>query len=264
MSHQPSRRLADVAVLALLLAAGAAGCGRRPAPAPTTPAGEDAATGAATSADATAGPSAGGRGDAEQVWRATVRIDPRPGGKKFQGVWLELADGQRWVIDYRPRAVWTDFADRPVRVTGGCYLPFGQAIAATHFRVATLVPDTEAPRPEGWPVVAVGPDRREVMTLIEVTGAAGTKTAGEVHLELADERGHHFLLAGHDGDLPAVGLPVRVRVRPVEPSPYQARLGGAYLHLLGHEPTTSSPEPDRDEAQFCPPVGPGAGAPAQP
>lgn len=36
--------------------------------------------------------------------RATVRIDPAPGGKQFQGVWLELEGGARWVIAYRARA----------------------------------------------------------------------------------------------------------------------------------------------------------------
>lgn len=67
--------------------------------------------------------------------RATVRVDAQPAGKKFQGVWLELADGARWVIDYRPRLPWRSFADREVLVTGGCYEPFGQAITAPHVRV---------------------------------------------------------------------------------------------------------------------------------
>src|SRR5947207_15688253 len=46
--------------------------------------------------------------------KATLRIDAKSGGKKLQGVWLELEPGKRWVIDDRPRELWRSFEDADV------------------------------------------------------------------------------------------------------------------------------------------------------
>src|SRR5262249_47884244 len=72
--------------------------------------------------------------------RAIVRIDAQPGGKKFQGVWLEFADDKRWLVDYRANELWKPFADREVLVTGYCWAPDprAQAIQATHFHVERM------------------------------------------------------------------------------------------------------------------------------
>ena len=47
--------------------------------------------------------------------RATLRIDPAPAGKRFQGVWLVAGD-REYVVDYRARTLWTWFAGRQVTV----------------------------------------------------------------------------------------------------------------------------------------------------
>ena len=89
--------------------------------------------------------------------RATLRIDAQPGGKKFQGVWLEFAADKRWVIDYRPRELWKPFEDREVIVTGACYRPVGQAIMATHFRVDRM--RFVKPERGRGPILEVGPEQ---------------------------------------------------------------------------------------------------------
>ena len=67
-------------------------------------------------------------------------VDPIPGGKRFQGVWLVLDDGTRYVIAYRPAPEHFQFLDKRVRLTGRPYTPGAdtQHIQATHLEVRSI------------------------------------------------------------------------------------------------------------------------------
>ena len=159
----------------------------------------------------------------EQERRAIVRIDDKPVGTKFQGVWLELVDGTRWLIDSWPREIWTWFRDREVIVIGECFEPGPDAIAATHFRVDTM----RDARPERGvrPYLAIGP---EVVVSGEVVAdPAGTRTLFRI------EDGTTY---GVIGEAPPLGTPVRVRCRALNPDmSYAARGGGRDLWIAGIE-----------------------------
>src|SRR5262245_48072387 len=86
--------------------------------------------------------------------RATLRVDPAPGPKHFQGVWLEVENGKRFVIDYWARSLWRGFDGSEVIVKGDCYEPFGEAINATHFRVDEM--KFAMPMPGRAPYLTIG------------------------------------------------------------------------------------------------------------
>ena len=67
-------------------------------------------------------------------------VDPIPGGKRFQGAWLVLDDGTRYVIAYRPIPEHFRFLDKRVRIEGRPYMPGAdtQHIQATHLEVRTI------------------------------------------------------------------------------------------------------------------------------
>ena len=67
-------------------------------------------------------------------------VDPIPGGKRFQGAWLVLDDGTRYVIAYRPVPEHFRFLEKRVRVEGRPYVPGAdtQHIQATHLEVRTI------------------------------------------------------------------------------------------------------------------------------
>jgi hypothetical protein len=77
-----------------------------------------------------------------------MTIDPKPGGKHFQGVWVQRdgasmpkpgeLDRDRLLVDYRARELWRSFEGERVLARGTCYHPFGQAIRATHFEIDRL------------------------------------------------------------------------------------------------------------------------------
>ena len=113
--------------------------------------------------------------EAHQEFAATVRIDAEAGSKQFQGVWLERADGEQWVIDYRPRDCWLPLENLQVKAVGNTYMPPGQAISATHFRVSML--EVIDPAPEAR-LVAVGPEETMTGTLQAAAGEAGSKSEG--------------------------------------------------------------------------------------
>lgn len=163
--------------------------------------------------------------------RATVRIDAAPSGKKFQGVWLEF-DGQegkdrRWVIDYRPTEIWAGFADEAVIVTGRRYQPYGQAINAPHFEVATM---RFAGRPSrAVPYRSLGPEQLLRGELIEEVWPAGTKLAGDVEKQFRTDDGAIFGLA--NGVTESGKVAVTAREVEVDLS-YAATTGGPKLFVL--------------------------------
>jgi hypothetical protein len=175
--------------------------------------------------------------------RATVRIDAEPGAKRFQGVWLELSGGARWVIDYRAREVWRSFADRAVLVSGRCYEPKGQAIRAQHFEVDRMRM-ADPGRPD-VPLLEVGPEARMRGTFAEVAYPEGSKLAGSKDLVFRAESGAEYRVLGAEPGKLAPGQAVAIRAaelerggvtidaRPVERNlAYTAGPGGRYLWLL--------------------------------
>jgi hypothetical protein len=268
----PALVLELVLVLALGAAVPACGSPVKP-PAPPTasdPAagadpGAGAAPGAGVGADAADGASTGATppmttsDPAEPERRGTVRIDAQPGGKRFQGVWLELGGGARWVIDYRARDVWRPFADRAVLVTGRCYEPQGQAIWAQHFEV-TRMRFADPGQPTA-PILEVGPEIRLRGAFAEVAYPAGSKLAGTKDLVFrAEGGGEHRLFgavpgAGQPGRF-ALGEHVAIDARPVERNlAYTAGPGGPHLWILDVRDAAAGPrEPGRSYGP-CPAPG---------
>jgi hypothetical protein len=78
-------------------------------------------------------------GDPVQL-EGRYEVDPIPGGKRFQGAWLVLEDGTRYVIAYRPVAKYFQFIDKRVRIGGRPYTPGRdtQHIQATHLEVHSI------------------------------------------------------------------------------------------------------------------------------
>jgi hypothetical protein len=184
--------------------------------------------------------------------RAILRIDAEPGGKRFQGVWLEFASGARWVIDYRPRLPWRGFEGREVLVTGRCYAPVGQAIGATHFRVETLrVADAAR---GAQPYVEVGPEQRRHGELVVVNAPAGSKLAGTASLMFRDSDGEMWPTLS-DAQLQPGPAIVRARVL-VADMAYVARSGSADLWIADLV-ADGDPDPDdRDTPIDCPTESP--------
>lgn len=172
--------------------------------------------------------------DAKQPegFAAVVRVDAKPGGKKFQGVWLERDDGERWVVAYRAEPWLVAFEGRRVDVTGAVYQPTGQAILATHFRIETLRlagPESDAE------FVAALAELRLSGTFKERVGESGTKLEGERYRVFEADDGAVYLLANYpERGEPGVAATVRARV--VELSPYTAHRGGTYLWVLDVRP----------------------------
>lgn len=159
---------------------------------------------------------------------ATVRIDPRPGGKKLQGVWLEREDGERWVIDYRPRDCWLPLQDIAVTATGERYEPQGQAISAPHFRVSVL--RVLKVTPEAG-LVAVGEEQTLTGTLLTAAGEPGSKSEGSTWTEFKDADGPVWPLYNPSALGELTGA-VTLTVREVELSPFSAHIGGPQLCIL--------------------------------
>ena len=186
------------------------------------------------------------RPEPEQELRATVRIDGQPGGKHFQGVWLEFADGKRYVIDYRPRWIWQSFENHEVLVTGHCYQPFGQSISATHYRVERM---KFATRPkESLPLVSIGPERIMTGTLRDRPYPAGSKLAGSSELEFTTE-GTTYTIEGaweHPGKTGEKTLAAReIEVNLA----HHAQTGGPKI-WVSH--VVHDGERDRDTPEPCP------------
>ncbi|HET9484558.1 MAG TPA: hypothetical protein VFO79_11430 [Xanthomonadales bacterium] len=148
-------------------------------------------------------------------------------------MWLEFADGKRWVVDYRPRTPWTWFADQEVVVTGECYEPFGQAIGANHFRVDELRFATPPARGT-VPVLALGAARKLRGKLEERGFPAGSKLAGSSERVFVEDGGTTYGIAGVENDAwPDAGKPVRVTVREVTPDmAYMAQTGGPTIWIF--------------------------------
>lgn len=217
-----SRAVALVGALAL------AGCtSANPEPAPTPPpkhSGSPPAIDAAVTHTADTPPRLPVKPAASVT--ATLKIDPKPGSKQFQGVWLVRADGSRLLIDYRATAIWKPFAGHQVVATGHVYQPRGQAIMATHYHVDTLkMADPQSTAS----IVGVGP-------LVQLSGSFSLKTApprsksaGEKYPVFTAATGTTYLIANPS---PTHSGKARVTARPIQRSPFVAHRGGPTLWIL--------------------------------
>jgi hypothetical protein len=160
---------------------------------------------------------------------ATLSIDEQPGGKKFQGVWLDADDGIRHVISYRADPWWRPFEGLRVEAKGRAYAPKGQAIAAAHFRVEELrVID---PGPDDA-LVSITGERELRGSFALVTWPEGTKLAGETRKVFHSDHGVAYELHRLPDSAPTLDRGVRITARVVEPSPFVARPGGPWLWVI--------------------------------
>ncbi len=166
-------------------------------------------------------------------FEATVRIDAQPERKGFQGVWLERADGERLLLEYRPVAWLRPLAGRTVRVTGATYVPPGQAIMATHFKVDTLWVLGD---PSEVPFVGFGPETTLSGKFGLTLPPPGAKNDDEWYQTFVTPDGARYLIERAAHDI-SDGAQVQVRVRAIEPSPTDAaRRGGDWLWVLDSTP----------------------------
>ena len=165
---------------------------------------------------------------------ATVRIDPRSSSKRLQGVWLERADGTRWLIDYRARDCWRPLEDIAVTTIGERYEPQGQAISAPHFRVSMLQVLTVTPEAT---VVAVGPEQVMTGTLQTSAGAPGTKSEGSTWMVFQNADGPSGPLYNPSA-LGSLTGAVTLTVREVELSPFSTHIGGPQFCILNARSVT--------------------------
>jgi len=170
-----------------------------------------------------------------EQFEAVVHIDATPGAKRFQGVWLQRDDGQRLLVDYRPRSHWQPFEGVRVSVSGEAYMPEGQSIGADHFRVHTLA--VIDPKPE-HSITQMGPERTLTGRFTFVPGAPGSKMEGSGST-FFDTGGMNFLLANFDKAFRGAGT---VEARQVSLSPFSAHVMGPRIWVLSFEP---SPDPEK-------------------
>lgn len=177
-------------------------------------------------------PPAKGDDDLQTV-RATLKIDPKPGGKRFQGVWLEAAGGGRLLIDYRANEWWRPFEGKLVEARGEPYVPRGQAIMADHFRVHEL--HIVEPTVDDA-LISVHAAEDLTGTFTQYSWPKQTKLAGTKATVFVSDDGTQFWLSQKPDPMPQLDTPVRITARRVEPSNFIARPGGPYLWVISAEP----------------------------
>jgi hypothetical protein len=169
-------------------------------------------------------------------------MDAAPSGKKFQGVWLEMPNGKRWVIDYRPRELWKSFVDADVLVTGECYEPFGQAIMSPHFRVDRM--RFAAPRRGTGPLLELGAEVEMHGELSERGYPAGSKLEGSSELVFHGRGSQTYGIAGASTKLEPRDTPMKILAREVTPDlSYTAQTGGPKLWILDVRDADSASDP---------------------
>jgi len=170
-------------------------------------------------------------------FEALLTIDEKPGAKKFQGVWLEREDGERFVVSYRVHPWFEGFAGHRVKVTGERYEPKGQAIMAPHFRVHTLEiagDPKEAPMPS---VLRLGAETKLRGEFEVRTVSSGAKGAGERYQVFVSDAGTTYYVTGSI-EPGLMGKQVDIVGRESEPSPFYAAMrGGRYLWLIDQQST---------------------------
>ncbi len=165
-------------------------------------------------------------------FEAIVRIDAKPGGKKFQGVWLDRKGHEPLLIAYRPYGYWKPFEGKTVTVTGERYQPHGQSIGADHFRVHTMTTDPKSMTD----FVRVDPERSYVGKFDKQAMPAGSKMAGTTYNTFMADDGVSYMLANTPKDKLKLGTPMRVKARQVKRSPFMSHVGGPHLWVIDIAP----------------------------
>jgi hypothetical protein len=181
--------------------------------------------------------------------RAIVRIDAEPGGKKFQGVWLEFSDDKRFVIDYRANGLWKPFEDREVIVTGHCWAPDprAQAISSTHFHVATM--RMVKPERGHGPILEIGPELALRGEFRQQSFPAGSKLAGSSEIRFTVDGGFDYGIQGANVQPTTMNTQVLAIARSVEPDlTYTAQTGGPQLWIVD----VREPDAEHDERTKTP------------
>lgn len=169
------------------------------------------------------------------AFEATVAIDSKPGGKRFQGVWLKKDDGGRLLIEYRALGCWTPFDGHRVKVTGKSYTPKGQAIMAAHFTVSTLeIVDPSKP----VAFTHVGPIQTIDGQFSTAEGSVGSKMEGSTWAVFTGG-GMSYQIANPARIKTAANGPAEVVARAVTRSPFTAHMPGPMLWLLDVTPKTA-------------------------
>jgi hypothetical protein len=175
--------------------------------------------------------------DEVMTFDAIVRVDAEPGSKKLQGVWLERGDGERWIVAYRAEPWLVPFADKKVSVTGGRYIPGGQAVKATHFRLDAL-----RTTDDGDPGLfeSLGAEQEMTGELSERSGTVGAKDEGERYPVFTSDAGNAFELANRPDGL-VYGKRVKVRVREMQYSKFAAHRGGPMVWVIAIDGKSTTP-----------------------
>ncbi len=177
---------------------------------------------------------------AVESFEATLSVDTKPGGKRFQGVWLKRADGSKLLIEYRALGCWTAFEGKLVKVTGKHYSPPGQSVRADHFRVETLQMVDPA---KAGAFVSVGPIQTIDGRFGLVEGGAGSKMEGSTWLVFSGG-GTSYQIANPARIKSAAGGPAEAVARAVARSPFfVAHMPGPLLWLLDVTPKATESAP---------------------
>ena len=191
-------------------------------------------------------------------YRATLRMEAASAARKFQGAWLELAAGQRWIIDDRATELWRSFDNAAVIVHGHCYEPSGQAIqgpsridqcrsaakqgsaspcgegppsGGPHFQVERM--RFASPPDRSTPLVEVGPEVVLRGQLRKDPWPAGSKLAGTTHDSFVADGVAYAIAGSPDLTLVPSDTPATVLARRVKPDPaYAAGPGGEQIWIV--------------------------------
>ncbi len=170
---------------------------------------------------------------------ASVAIDARPRGKRFQGVWLRPEGGEvsRYLVAYRASPWWRPFEGQRVDVVGSPWTPDPrtQHIMAEHFRVHSLtVADPNAQPTPRW--VKMGPKKRYIGTFQRRSGDPGSKSAGDRWTVFVAEGGLSFALASPEPGADGLGTRQAISARLLTPSPFAAGRAGPAMWVIDRSP----------------------------
>ena len=161
-----------------------------------------------------------------------IEIDPQPGGKKFQGVWLVQDDTSKLLLAYRPYGWLKAFEGETVRVSGERYQPEGQSIGADHFRVFEIKVSGEVAS-QLW--ISAGREVTREGTFSVQSGEPGSKMADDAWMTFS-AGGLSYQLANSGDWKPGAA---KVTGRPIERSPFTAHMPGPTLWVIEADQVSS-------------------------
>ena len=172
-------------------------------------------------------------------------VDPIPGGKRFQGSWLVLDDGTRYVLSYRPVPDYYPFVDKRVIVTGRPYTPGRdtQHVLADHFQVISIeLAPGETPYPDPPSKIPAPPLLRTVGEICAYDGRWG-QVVGKL-IALKDDPDTYFHIAYvelEDG--------TQITARYAAKGQWEPYLGSTITVISRIEVITANTMPESDEGK---------------